>query len=197
MRREFSGEHGFMMSAELDPRRQNVVFRLYCLGHDPGAQWFRATWQRIVGVRAFCESRAWDATHAKEALRWTLDSFLGVLALGGVERAAWEAALQDHRMTSCVGCLRGVQVDEGKEELPTSGDPKAPYGYCPCGCGGIVTKSRVRRKATFATFAAEYKIVERGRVRDYGGYSPKADRDRRIARLTTMHSTVAAHSPPT
>jgi hypothetical protein len=162
---------GFLMAVEPDPARRDVKLRLYYVGPDPTPHGIRHEWTRIAGRGARCDSKCmWDSP--RDALKWMLDATGKVLELSGAERAAWEHAFQNERMTSASGALRGFDVEEpAPEDAPT--DEIAPYGYCPCGCGGIVTKAAHHAPTSLGTLGRQHAQVEFGPLSDYIAYRPK------------------------
>ena len=194
MRRDFGQhEHGYTACTEFDPRRRDVIFRLYYVGYDPHHGWFRSEWQRIIGLAATCESKAWSADRSKDALRWTLDSILPILMLPGAERAAWEKAMQGNRFTSSVGCLRGVDTGEVAEKEK---DSEAPHGYCPCGCGGALTKPDGHDPNTLEHFQSSYKIVGFGPIKTYDAYRSKVNRAGFDEHRIPSEISASSHAPP-
>jgi hypothetical protein len=162
---------GFLMSIEPDPTLRDVMLRLYYVGPDPTPRGIQHEWSLIAGKGARCTSKCfWDSP--RDALKWMLDSSARVLELPGPERAAWEHAFQGYRMTSSCGSLRGFDLEDvAVEDVPQN--EAAPYGYCPCGCGGIVTKSQHHAPTLLESLASQHTQVEFGPLSDYIAYRPK------------------------
>ena len=189
--REFKGKWGHLVTPEFDPRAQTVTWRMYFIGYDPGHKWFERTWQRIVGLQASCESlRRGPEQEAVDGLRWTLDGILALLELKGADRAAWETAMQSYRFTTCVGSMRGVET-AGMTQKPK--DPDAPWGRCPCGCGGALEKATSKTPAPLSSYKEKYKIIEIGPVKTYGHKNRS-----KVGAESPISSTVTpvASSPP-
>lgn len=167
MQKEFGDDYGYTVTPEFDPRMRDVRWRVYYVGRDPGHQWFAGAWQRAVGLQAQCESkRRGPDQEAKDGLRWTMDAINDLLTLPGAMRAQWEAAMQGYRFTSSVGALRGVEVD-AMPAVPDSGDPTAPYGRCPCGCGGALERPDTHTAAPRSYFDSHFRIVDTGAIKTY------------------------------
>jgi hypothetical protein len=195
MRRDLPGDAGYMASVEFDPRLQDVTFRIYYVGYDPHHQWFRSEWQRIIGLRAECESKHWRSDQAGDALRWTLDAIVPILMLAGRERAAWEAGMQGHRFRSSAGSLRGVEAEVKESNMID--DAAAPFGRCPCGCGGALRRPDSHNPNTHSHFAERYRILDFGRLKPYSAYRPKVNAERAREGELAATMTRATHSPPT
>jgi hypothetical protein len=190
LEREFSGDIGYTATPEYDPHLRDVVWRVYYLGYDPGHRWFAAAWQQIVGMSAQCESRRRaPEQESRDGLRWMMDAITDVLMLPGIRRAQWEAALQGRRHTTCVGCMRGVQV-ESMPQVPESGDPAAPYGRCPCGCGGVLERPDVHQPAMRSWFDSHFHIVDTGGIKTYS-----AKNRSKVGAEYTIPPTYLAGSP--
>jgi hypothetical protein len=186
---------GYIMAVEPDPRMCDVTFRVYYVGPILENKDIRQCWQSIVGMRGHATSKVmWD--DPREALRWTLDASCHILMLPGAERAAWEAAFQGYRMTSSCGALRGIDLDEPATEEGTPRDPAAPYGYCPCGCGGVVTKADRHSAASLTTLASRFRQLSFGPLKDYAPYSPKVSEHYRGGMAFPHPITTCDHSPP-
>jgi hypothetical protein len=204
LRRKFHGS-GFIRSVELDPRRQDVIFRIYYVGEEFRYAWLAKHWQRILtelpggrrGVQALTDEYKSCWENGADALRWTLDSLTDVLMLRGPERAQWEKAFEGFRLTASVGVLRGAKLDAEIELIPLSDDPDAPFGRCPCGCGGAVVKSDHHEPMTLTQLSTQYEQVDIGPLRDYAPYRPKVEGTLLMAgKIATVDDTFS-HAPPT
>lgn len=180
VRRHIGKGAGILSSVELDPRRRDSIFRLYYVGPELCGSWIRSQWQRIVGLGAASESKAYPAEKSPQALRYVLDSLTLFLMLPAKERARWEEAFQGFRLLSSWGSLRGIA---DREEDGKSDDPAAPYGRCPCGCGGVIEKSTYHAPLTMAQLSEQYRDLELGQLRYYRPSSTKVTMDARAAFL--------------
>lgn len=161
---------GLLSMVEMDPKLQFVAFRIYYVGPDPTPRGLRHEWRELAGAGATSESRtAWDS--GADALRWMLDGSTAVLMLQGEDRATWERVFQGFRLTSSCGSLRGIDLDAPVSEDDVR-DAAAPYGYCPCGCGGVVEKAKRHAPTSLTRLTFEYDRVEFGPLKDYCAYSP-------------------------
>jgi len=187
---------GYIMAVELDPKMQDVTFRVYYVGPIASNKDIRYCWQSIVGMQAQATSKVmWD--DPKDALRWTLEASCHILMLPGAERAEWEEAFQGYRMSSACGVFRSIDLDnpdvEGDE---SAGDSAAPYGYCPCGCGGVVTKSERHGDASLTTMSSRFRDLSFGSLKDYTPYSPKVIRQWPQSAVSLSHLATLSQSPP-
>lgn len=190
-----SSPHGYYPSVEPDPKMQNVSFRLYYVGGYADHQWFASTWQQIIGLGARCESRSWHKDDAKDALRWTLNSLCDLLLLPAAKRIPWERALESIRLGSPVGCLRGLTEAGDDVDTSTNTDDPAPYGYCPCKCGGVITKGS-HEPNTLTHFASTIRQLSFGPLSDYAPYRPKGNTPAREAYKIPPNPPSATSSPP-
>jgi len=150
---------GVISSVALDPEMKDVTFRVYHVGKIANKHWEK--------IGASCRI-AWD--NPVDALRWVLGGCEEIIKLSGPERAQWEAAFQGCRLTSSCGTLRGMELDEPEGDAVNA---EAPYGYCPCGCGGVVTKATSHKSESALSLSVRYKILSFGPLKDYVPYSPK------------------------
>lgn len=166
---------GWLYSVELDPKRRYVAFRVYYVGHDMGHGWIERKWRHHigqVGVRPMSDTRCYSE-EGKVALRWVLDSFSGILALGGSKRAEWEFYKRT-RLSNSGGTLRGTNIDHEGEPQKDQASPNAPYGYCPCGCGGVIERSQDHKPHPL-DYYKDIPNLDFGPLRDYAPYSPKVN----------------------
>lgn len=173
LRREFGPDAGLSISVELDPAMRDTFFRLYYVG--PSSlhhSWIARQWEAITGLGKFLRvaatSRSWSREQSSDALRWMLDSHIPILMLHGRERAQWEEAFGGFRFSASSGSLRGISSDDADVTTEPGADPAAPYGYCPCGCGGVIQRSRPSDPQSSTEISLMYKQVDfGGALRNY------------------------------
>lgn len=198
--RSKSDTAGWFYSVELDAKRRYVAFRVYYIGWDPKHVTINHIWKDIAGDNATAESEPYWSS-AADALRWTLDSYRHILDLPGGKRAEWE--LHKHcRLSNSGGSLRGINIDHDGEPQKDSENKEAPYGYCPCGCGGVIEKSKDHASRPITEYA-NIPFLDFGPLRAYAPYRSKVNplghsflnfappEDANIANLPTIEA-----SPP-